>query len=252
MTKWADFVVSNNVLSPQKLYMYVITFWQVLSDPELYCNTKVYFRDIHMENNEVFLLFSPTAQVIKLDPAFVLSFPDWVPPGSRHRFLLLQDHHIQKGRHVLLQPAEWKISPIAREQLIMKNLPDVQRLAYMTVKVVKDFVTYDKDDGVVKTYDIKNALFFEMEKTPSVLKVLAQNLQRDPTPPGFYSQPELTDSMLQQVYIWVQNIQSSLKSLNFIRKFYFRFGRTGITDLFVEMLDAHIEQNTTWMKRRVY
>lgn len=175
---WAPFIDTNLQLQPNNLYSYL---WRLLclalSKKDVYEGLLIYWKHIDTDQSEVHLEWAPTHMAVKLDVAFCVSVHDWLPEKSRKRSPILAGHTIENYCHVLVLPNSWKPTPFAREQLVMKCLPMVPRLAYIMVKILNSLIVYQKDNpNKLKSYDIKNALFCELHNNTEVMNEMKDNV----------------------------------------------------------------------------
>ena len=157
MSAWRPFVTCHDeFILPEKLYSHLhLLFCQALADPTVYEGTYLAYRRIKPHTREVFLEWLPTGLNIKLDPAFIVHVPNWIPQKCSNPPFMCHGLTIKPKCALLLKPAGWRPTPFAMEQKIMRNLPLVPKLAYNTLKILKDLIVYDaKDSHKVKTYDI--------------------------------------------------------------------------------------------------
>ena len=153
---WGEFVNECFIIQPHNLYSHLFKlFCKVISCRDLYSGLKLYFCSLDVLQRDVFLVYATNGLVIKLDPAFIVSLEKWVPSTCKEASPLLHGHTVESGCHALLQPGGWRISPYAREQLVLRSIPTIPRLAYMSMKICKDLVVYEAGERKkVKTYDI--------------------------------------------------------------------------------------------------
>ncbi len=177
MSELTDFLGNDNELKPDKLYSYMFKLLcQAVSDKSIITDMPIYWRTIDTQG--VVMTWATTGALVKIDYAFVVELPDWVPPNTRTTTKLLPIHSASSGCHARLLCAGWQPSAFAREQLIIRNMPLVQRLAYMVIKVANELVLYEAGDrSNVKTDDIKSSLLFELEVNTLMMRRLRHSIR---------------------------------------------------------------------------
>ncbi len=185
---------TNYELKPERVYKYLYSLLcRALSDPSTFeglplCWKYIEKEQIHLEwrgNN-----FQMMA--IKIDVVFVAKMDDWYTQKGRQQSCLLTKPCRDYNMRVLLRGRSWSPSYSTQENEIMNNIPKIPKTAYCLAKIINSLLKYDKKQMPyrVKTYDLKNALMYEVDKY-----LTDQGLTLD----QYYSQNDLRDLSVQHM-----------------------------------------------------
>ncbi len=163
-----DIVDQDGYISAAKLHHQVYkVLCKAVSMRSVLKGLPLYFKYMKDEQIHLEWVGEPTNRMaIKIDASFAVTLKNWWPAKGITDSMLISEEDIRRETCIRLCPDGWRPSACLQERLVMKNMPIAAKWAFMFCKVVLNTMCYTKEEEPfrVKSYYLKNALFYAMDK----------------------------------------------------------------------------------------
>lgn len=238
---------------------------QALTQRDIFANLSLCWK--YIENEQIHFEWQGdhfSRMALKIDVVFVAKIHNWYPKqGLTHSPLLLKPAQ-KYGVCLLLRGSSWRPSSSTLEATVMDNIPSVPKTAYCFAKIINSLLKYDQKQLPyrVKTFDLKNALMYEVHKHMKYYEMTVESYYTSITEGSMMGDDDLyigdkgklenvehdicDDDFLKKVCLWTHRIcdigLKGMLSQYDDKPYYFGFGRSRMQRAAVDRLLQYVQR----------